>query len=105
MTLCVGDVVTVGRAVLANPEGSRAVVVEIYQRGRLADGGATGCMLLFENGAADGFSEGDLELFKVEHIGHAPRVSGYHFTSVMALDTDFRRGHFESVWTKTELVG
>lgn len=102
MTLRVGDVVTVGRAVLANPEGSRAVVVEIYQLHRTV---APGAMLLFENGAADGFSDGDLELFKVALVAHAPRVSDYHFTSVMALETDFRRGHFESVWPKTELVG
>lgn len=95
MTLRVGDLVSVGRACLANPEGARAVVVEIYQLHRTI---APGAMLLFENGSADGFSEGDLELFKVEPIGHEPRLEAYRFTNVLALDRDFKGGVFSCAW-------
>lgn len=93
MTLQVGDIVTIGRACLANPEGARAIVVEAYELS-----GRPGWMLLFENGAADGFSPGDCELFKVALVGHEPRMAGYRFTNTLALGRDWRGGVFQCVW-------
>jgi hypothetical protein len=93
MKLTVGDIVTVGRRCLSNPAGARAVVIEEYE---LA--GRPGWSLLFENGAYDGFSPSDLELFEVAHVGHEPRLDGYEFTAATRLFQDYRRGLFSNVW-------
>jgi hypothetical protein len=67
----VGDVVRVGRECMHHPPDALALVVEVYDRVAMHIGDGIGVTLLFEHGAFDGFSEGDLVLFGVERIGHA----------------------------------
>lgn len=92
--LIVGDVVIVGRASGVNPANAIAVVVEVYELE-----GRPGSMLLFEHGAADGFSPADCELFEVRYLGHEPRLAGYQFVSMIRLSRDWRAGLFSTIWS------
>lgn len=104
INLHVGDVVTVARPCMGNPAGARAVVVECYTlveafgpaRGR----SRPGWMLLFENGAADGFSPDDCALFNVQPYAHAVHLASYQFVSAMTLDRDYRAGKFSLAWRR-----
>lgn len=93
LTLKVGDVAQVGRPCMGNAAGARAVVVEIYD---LGDGPSPS--LLFQNGAHDGFSPRDLELFRVHVVAHDPELSRYQFTTATRLYADWRQGRFAAVW-------
>ncbi len=97
MTLQVGDIVVVGRRTGINAANARAIVVEHY---RLKEAGAErdGWTLLFDNGAADGFSPSDCELLEVQTVGHEAAFASYRFLSMSRLDADFRRGIFARVW-------
>lgn len=90
----VGDIVTVGRQCLNNPAGVRAVVVEVYDRGK----GSEGIGLLFPNGSYDGFSPDDCEMWNVQRVEHSPLYEAYEFKSVLRLDRDWRAGLFDGVW-------
>jgi hypothetical protein len=92
-SLCVGDLVRVGKASGVNPVGARAVVVEAY-----TIGDRSGWALLFADGQHDGFSPEDLDLFEVVKIGHEPSVADYQFTSAVRLLADWRAGRFAAVW-------
>jgi hypothetical protein len=94
----VGDVVRVGRECMHLPPQALALVVEVYDRAELHIGEGHGVTLLFENGSFDGFSDGDLVLFGVERIGHAPRFAGYQWTTAIRLLHDWTQGTFDEVW-------
>jgi hypothetical protein len=93
LSLKVGDVVSVGCPCMGNPGGALAVVVEIYDVG---DGPSPS--LLFKNGAHDGFSPSDLDIFQVELVAHEHTVASYEFKNAIRLHKDFRAGVFARVW-------
>jgi len=99
--LRVGDLVRVGRPCLDNPSGTRALVVEVYDRRALRIGDGLGVQLLFPNGAADGFSPRDRELWGVTFLDHRPALAGYHFTSIGRLVADWRDGLFAEAFDDT----
>ena len=96
MVLTVGDVVTVARSCMGNPAQARAIVVDVE-----SFEGEPSWQLLFENGATDGFSPDDCELFGVAHIGTLRHLANYAFVSVMQLDRDWQAGTFCAVWRKS----
>jgi len=96
--LRVGDVVTVGRAVLDNAPHAIAVVVEVYDRRGFDARGGQGVTLLFESGSFDGFSPDDLDLWHVVRTGHNPDVARYVWTSASRLSADWAAGRFAAVW-------
>ena len=93
-TVRVGDTVLVSRRTLNNPAGSIGVCVETYQLD-----GRPGASFLFPNGAYDGFSERDTELFGVRPLDHEASVADYTFISAPRLFADFRAGRFAAVWS------
>jgi hypothetical protein len=93
LSLKVGDVVTVGCPCMGNPAGAIAVVVEIYD---LGDGPSPS--LLFRNGAHDGFSPSDLDIFQVALVAHDSTLAGYQFRNSIRLQKDYRAGVFARVW-------
>lgn len=93
LALKVGDIVTVGRRCMGNPEGARAVVYEIYDIGH-----GPSPSLLFPNGAHDGFPAADLALFDVGLVGHEPTLADYRFANVIRLHQDWRDGLFDEAW-------
>lgn len=95
--LVVGDLVTVARACLGNPEASTAVVVETYDRDPRG-GDRSGAVLLFQNGAHDGFSPSDVVLFGVVRVGRLRFLESYRFQSIGTLERDFRAGLFVAAW-------
>lgn len=94
--LVVGDVVEVGRATLGNPEGARAIVVEVYDLGR-----RPGYSLLFENGNHDGFAPDELRTFGVVRVEHWPAFADYRFRNAIKLHADWQAGTFAPVWRKS----
>jgi len=89
----VGDVWTFARGCMGNPVGSKAVCYEVY-----ALGGRPGASFIFPNGAYDGFSPTDLDIFGGQPAGRAAPVVGYAFRNVGQVGHDFRNGVFASAF-------
>ncbi len=103
--LQVGDVVTVARPCMGNPDGARAVVVEIYNRGANLDArDRRGVTLLFPDGNFDGFSPGDLTLWGVVRVGRVEALADYRFVSAGRLAFDFTEGRFRDAFSFSEPV-
>lgn len=83
-----GDLVTLKVPCLGNPPGTRGVCYETYYLGE--PGGAS---FIFPNGEYDGFNEREQAAF-LTAAGHCPDCSGYRFTNVLRLSSDFARGFF-----------
>src|SRR5262245_19188353 len=96
----VGDVVQVGRACLGHPPNTRALVVELYDRQRLFGGAelGVGTTLLFPDGAVDGFSPMDRDLFWVARVGHVAAIADYVYTSSVRLLLDYHDGRFAAAF-------
>jgi hypothetical protein len=95
MKLKVGDIVTIARPCLGHAPGTRALVVELYDRAALKIGVGIGATLMFPDGAHDGFSEGDLALWGVEPVGRCDALAAYRFVSSQRLAYDFVHGLFK----------
>ena len=99
--LKIGDVVTVNRSVLSEPNGVKAVVYEVYPD--FDDPARQGVSLLTENGKdLGGFSyeEQRLYLSFVRSTGFR-----YKFESVGKLYADVRSGAFRPVFMERERNG
>lgn len=92
--LRVGDLVRVARSCMGNLEGALALVVERYDRAAMRVGSGIGTTLLFPNGAHDGFSPKDLDVFGVTRVRHLPAFAKYRWASSMRLAYEFTNGHF-----------
>jgi hypothetical protein len=86
----VGDVFIFARECMGNPPGTRAVCYEVYRLGT-----RPGFSFIFANGAYDGFSPGDLDLFGGTFVEPDALEHGYTFTNVGVLAQDYHRGVFD----------
>ena len=84
----VGDLFTLKRSMLGNPEGALGVVFYDY---------GDGAQLIFPNGNYDGFSAEEQQEF-LTPAGHAPSVAGYQFKNVITVGQDFSRGYWRKVF-------
>ncbi len=88
----VGDIVTLKKDLLGNPEESEGVVYDKYNLGEKG-----GVSVIFENGEYDGFNVEEQKEY-LERIGHEESLASYVFTSSINLRQDFDNGVFDSVF-------